>query len=55
MGPQEFHTIGVNVIVAEVKLLDGRQVCQVGAQRFRTTGADEIVADVRLLERPKVC
>ena len=50
MGPQEFHTIEVNAIVAEVKLLDGRHVCQVGPQRFDTIGANVIEAEVQTLD-----
>ena len=39
---------------AEVKLLDSREVVQMGPQRFGTIGTDSVVDEVKLLDGCKV-
>ena len=37
-------------IAAEAKVLEGREVCQVGPQRLGTIGTDVSIAEVKVLE-----
>ena len=45
-----FGTFGTDSIPAEAKVLQGREVGQVGPQRLGTFGTDCIVSEVKALE-----
>ena len=54
MGPQRFDTNHANLIVAEVKVLDGREVSQVGPQRFDTDVTNSIAHEAKHLDGREV-
>ena len=48
--PQQQITVATNLVVAEVKLLDGRELGQVWPQRLSTIKSDIVAAQVKLLD-----
>ena len=50
MEPQRLCTIVTDCIVAEVKVLEGRELGQVGPQRFGTIGTNRIPIKVEALD-----
>ena len=54
MGTQRLGTIGTDCIVSEVKVLEGRELGQVGPQRLGTIGTDCIESKVKVLEGREV-
>ena len=49
MRPKTIHTVGAKFVVAEVKLLEEHEVCQVQRQRFGTI-IDIVLAEAKLLD-----
>ena len=54
MGTQRLGTIGTDCIVSEVKVLEGRELGQVGPQRLGTIHTDLSIAEANVLEGHEV-
>ena len=43
-------TDGTDIVVAQAKLLEGHEVCEVGSQRFGTFRAHSVAIEAQLLD-----